>query len=125
MSPEQASADRDPSAVSDVYSLGCVLYEMLVGDPPHVAGSAQAVLAKILTEDAKAPTKARASIPANVDAAIRKALEELPADRFTGAQDFARALADPGFRHGELVGAIGVTVSGRPGLVDHATTQIT
>jgi serine/threonine-protein kinase len=101
MSPEQASADREPAAVSDVYSLGCVLYEMLVGEPPYVGSSAQAVLAKILTGDAPTATAARPSIPANVDAAIRKALEKLPADRFTGAQDFAKALADPGFRHGE------------------------
>ena len=57
-------------------------------------------MAKILTEDAPAATKSRASIPVNVDSAIRKALEKLPADRFTGAQEFARALADPAFRHG-------------------------
>jgi len=85
MSPEQASADREPSAASDVYSLGCVLYEMLVGDPPHTASSAQAVLAKILTGDVPAPGEARATIPAHVDAAIRKSLEKLPADRFTAA----------------------------------------
>ena len=70
-----------------------------------MASSAQAVLAKILMDDAPAPTKTRASIPANVDAAIRRALEKLPADRFTGAQEFARALADAGFRHGEEVAA--------------------
>ena len=100
MSPEQASADREPSAASDVYSLGCVLYEMLVGDPPYVGSSAQAVLAKILMGDAPTPTATRASIPANVDAAIRKALEKLPADRFRSVQDFAKALGDAGFRHG-------------------------
>jgi len=102
MSPEQASADRHPSAASDVYSLGCVLYEMLVGEPPFAGSSAQAVLAKILTGEAPAPTGARPSIPLNVDAAIRKSLEKLPADRFPSAQDFVRALADPGFRHGAL-----------------------
>jgi hypothetical protein len=100
MSPEQASADREPSPASDVYSLGCVLYEMLTGEPPHTGSSAQAVLAKILMDEAPAPTRTRASIPANVDAAIRKALEKLPADRFASAQAFAAALADPGFRHG-------------------------
>ena len=102
MSPEQASADRQPSAASDVYSLGCVLYEMLVGEPPYTGGSAQAVLAKILVDEAPAPTKTRASIPPNVDAAIRKSLEKLSADRFMDAQEFANALADPGFRYGEV-----------------------
>ncbi len=101
MSPEQASADRDPSPASDVYSLACVLYETLTGEPPYPGASAQAVLAKILTEDAPAPTKARASIPPNVDAAIRKALEKLPADRFKAANVFGKALADPGFRHAD------------------------
>ena len=62
MSPEQASADREPSAASDVYSLGCVLYEMLVGEPPYVGSTAQAVLAKILTDDAPASKKARERI---------------------------------------------------------------
>jgi serine/threonine-protein kinase len=111
MSPEQASADREPTPTSDVYSLGCVLYEMLVGDPPHTASSAQAVLAKILTEDARAPAESRRAIPLNVDAATRKALEKLPADRFAGALSFAGALADPAFRHGGVeavvVGGVG------------------
>ena len=97
MSPEQAAADREPSPASDVYSLGCVLYEMLVGDPPFTASSAQAVLAKILTGEAPAPSETRSSIPSNVDAAIRRALEKLPADRLSSARDFARALADPGY----------------------------
>ncbi|MDX1493237.1 MAG: protein kinase [Longimicrobiales bacterium] len=100
MSPEQASADRVPDARSDVYSLGCVLYEMLTGEPPYTGASAQAVLAKILTEDATRPTTARASIPPNVDGAIRKALQKLPADRFASIQELADALADPGYRYG-------------------------
>ncbi len=103
MSPEQASADRDPSKASDVYSLGCVLYEMLVGEPPFTGPTAQAVIAKVLTEESTGPTHYRKTIPANVDAAVRQALEKLPADRFMSAQDFTRALADPGFRFGEAV----------------------
>ena len=101
MSPEQATGDRDVDPRTDVYALGCVLYEMLVGDPPYTGASAQAVLAKILTDDAPAPTQVRVSIPPNVDAAVRKAVEKLPADLFTSAQDFSQALADSGFRHGE------------------------
>jgi len=105
MSPEQASADREPSPASDVYSLGCVLYEMLTGDPPHTASSAQAVLAKILTDRPVAPTEVRASVPPHVDAAIRRSLEKLPADRFQRAHDFARALGDPRFVHGAAIGS--------------------
>ena len=124
MSPEQASADREPSPASDVYSLGCVLYEMLVGDPPYTASSAQAVLAMILTEEARAPTQARASIPPNVDAAIRKSLEKLPADRFTNAQDFAKALADPRFRHGAIGTAGPSDAGGRWKRISVATTAL-
>ena len=113
MSPEQATGDRDVDPRTDVYALGCVLYEMLTGEPPYQGTTAQAVLAKILTDPAPAPGKVRGSIRPNVDAAIRKALEKLPADRFTGAQEFARALSDPGFRHGD--GALaGVAVGGGP-----------
>ncbi len=101
MSPEQATGDRDVDPRTDVYALGSVLYEMLVGDPPYQGSTAQAVLAKILTDPTPAPTRVRVSIPPNVDAAIRKALEKLPADRFTRAQEFAGALGDAGFRHGE------------------------
>ncbi|HSM05163.1 MAG TPA: protein kinase [Longimicrobiales bacterium] len=112
MSPEQASADREPSAASDVYSLGCVLYEMLVGEPPFTGATAQAVLAKILTAEAPAPTAGRPAIPLHVDAVVRRALERLPADRFANAEDFARALADPGFRHGDDGASPGATTPG-------------
>ncbi len=100
MSPEQASGDQEVGARSDVYSLGCVLYEMLVGDPPHTGSTAQAVLARILTETPSAPSAVRAAVPPNVEGAVLKALERLPADRFGTAADFSRALAEPAFRHG-------------------------
>ena len=111
MSPEQATGDRDVDPRTDVYALGSVLYEMLVGEPPYSGTTAQAVLAKILTDPTPAPTRVRVSIPPNVDAAIRKALEKLPADRFASAQEFAKALADSGFRHGE--GALAGVAAGR------------
>ena len=105
MSPEQATGDQQVGPPSDTYALAAVLYEMLTGDPPYIGSTAQAVLGKIIAGAPVPATQIRKSVPANVDAAIRKALEKLPADRFTGAQDFARALSDPGFRHGELAAA--------------------
>ena len=108
MSPEQATGDQVVGPASDIYALACVLYEMLVGEPPFPGATAQAVLGKIIAGEPVSATKQRPSIPANIDAAVRCALEKLPADRFTGAQDFARALGDEHFRHGEaVVGATG------------------
>ena len=89
MSPEQAAADRDPGPRSDVYSLGCMLYEMLVGEPPHTGSSAQAVLAKILTERPRPVTQLRETVPPHVGAAAARALERLPADRFETADAVA------------------------------------
>ncbi len=92
MSPEQATAEKEITARSDVYSLGSVLYEMLAGAPPHVGGSAQQIIMKIVTEEAAPVTKARKSVSPNVAAAVAQALEKLPADRFASAADFAAAL---------------------------------
>ena len=102
MSPEQATGDRDVDPRTDVYALGCVFYEMLIGEPPYTGSTAQAILGKIIQGTPVSATAARGAVPPNVDAAIRKALEKLPADRFASTLDFAKALGDPGFRHGEL-----------------------
>ena len=99
MSPEQATGDQTVGASTDTYALGSVLYEMLVGDPPFAGSTAQAVLRKIIAGKSVSAREERPSIPANVDAALRKALEKLPADRFASAQEFAKALDDPGFRY--------------------------
>ena len=82
MSPEQATGDQTVGASTDTYALGSVLYEMLVGEPPYPGTTAQAVLGKIIAGKPVSATEERPSIPPNVDAAIRKALEKLPADRF-------------------------------------------
>jgi serine/threonine-protein kinase len=97
MSPEQATADKEIGPRSDVYSLASVLFEMLTGEPPHTAGSAQAIIMKIIAETAAPVTKVRKAVPPNVAAAIGKGLEKLPADRFESAKAFAEALANPGF----------------------------
>ncbi len=94
MSPEQATAEKDLTGRSDIYSLGAVLYEMLTGDPPHIGGTAQQIIMKIVTEEPAPVTKARKSVPPNVVAAVATALEKLPADRFGNANAFAVALAN-------------------------------
>jgi Tol biopolymer transport system component len=97
MSPEQATAEKEITNRSDIYSLGSVLYEMLTGSPPHVGASAQQIIMKIVTEEAAPVTRLRRSVPANVSAAVAKSLEKLPADRFESAKAFAEALNDPHF----------------------------
>ncbi len=100
MSPEQATAEKDISARSDQYSLASVLYEMLAGQPPHLGGSAQQIIMKIITEQAAEVTSLRKSVPEHVAAATAKALEKLPADRFASTRAFAEALANPAFTVG-------------------------
>jgi hypothetical protein len=114
MSPEQATAEKDLTNRSDIYSLGSVLYEMLAGQPPHLGGSAQQIIMKIVTEEVAPVTKLRKSVPPNVAAALAKALEKLPADRFESAKAFGDALADPGFRHGASRRETGASTAARP-----------
>jgi serine/threonine-protein kinase len=97
MSPEQATAEKEITARSDVYSLGSVLYEMLTGEPPHMGNSAQQIIMKIIAEDAAPVTKLRKSVPTNVAAAVAKSLEKLPADRFESAKAFGDALVNAAF----------------------------
>jgi serine/threonine-protein kinase len=96
MSPEQAMGDRELDARSDVYSLGAMLYEMLVGEPPYTGPTAQAIVAKVITEKPALVTAARPTTPPHVAASIDKSLQKLPADRFSSAAQFAEALVSPG-----------------------------
>ena len=97
MSPEQATADKEITARSDIYSIGSVLYEMLAGEPPHLGGSAQQIVMKIIADTPRPVRELRKSVPPNVAAAVANALEKLPADRFASAAKFAEALQDRGF----------------------------
>ena len=93
MSPEQASADPQVDARSDIYSLGCVLYEMLAGEPPFTGPTPQAALVRRFVEAPPSIRHVREPVPESVDIAIRQALAKAPADRFATAADFAQALA--------------------------------
>jgi serine/threonine-protein kinase len=99
MSPEQATGDAHVGPATDIWALGCVLYEMLAGEPPYAASTPQAVLGKIITAEPPSVVEVRKSVPPNVDAAIRKALEKVPADRFGSAAALADALENSAFIH--------------------------
>ena len=91
MSPEQASADASVDGRSDLYSLGCVLYEMLTGEQPYTGPNAQAIISKRFL--APVPhARAMRDVPEAVDQAIVRALARTPVDRFPTAADFAEAL---------------------------------
>jgi Tol biopolymer transport system component len=109
MSPEQAMGERDITPKADIYALGATLYEMLSGEPPFVGPTAQAIVARVMTEEPRSLVLQRKSIPPHVEAAVRQALEKLPADRFASAADFAAALGDPSFARARA----GVPVRGR------------
>ena len=96
MSPEQALGEREITARSDVYALGCVLYEMLLGEPPFTGPTAQAIVAKVMTEMPAAPSRHRSTVPEAVDDAVLTALAKLPADRFATGSEFAAALTADG-----------------------------
>ena len=92
MSPEQAAGEHELDARTDVYALGCVLYEMLAGEPPFTGPTAQAVIAKRFNT---APTPVRITrpeVPEEVDQAVLRALARTPADRFASAGDLVQAL---------------------------------
>ncbi|MGH7583059.1 MAG: protein kinase domain-containing protein [Gemmatimonadales bacterium] len=94
MSPEQAMGERDLDARTDVYALGCVTYEMLSGEPPFSGPTAQAIVAKVMTEKPASIIARRPRVAESVEDAVLTALEKLPADRFASAAEFAAAIAN-------------------------------
>jgi len=113
MSPEQAMGEREITASSDVFALGCVTYEMLTGEPPFTGPSVQAIIAKMMTEKPTPPSSVRDTVPEPVEEAVLTALAKLPADRWKTAAEFAAAVG--GQAHGRTGGRTrGVPASAPP-----------
>ena len=95
MSPEQATEDGEVDGRSDVYALGCVVYEMLAGGPPFTGPTAQAILARHAVDPVAPIRTVRDMVPSGVERAVLKALAKVAADRYPDATEFARALTAP------------------------------
>lgn len=96
MSPEQWSGDTSVDARTDIYSLACVLYEMLTGEPPFTGATPQVVLARQAKDPVPSIQKERPDVPASVDAAIARALSKEPEDRFPSVEEFSEGLTESG-----------------------------
>src|SRR5713101_7562928 len=92
MSPEQAAGERQLDGRSDLYSLGCVLYEMLAGQPPFTGPTVESVLHQHLTADPAPVTQLRRTVPESMVSVLGRALAKAPADRYATAAQFAAAL---------------------------------
>jgi TolB-like protein len=110
MAPEQASGGRLDGR-SDVYALGCVLYEMLAGQPPYTGPTAQAIIGQTLGAPVPSVRHLRPDVPRSLDRAIRKALAKSPAGRFASARELVRALERSESRRGRLLGGIAAGAS--------------
>jgi tRNA A-37 threonylcarbamoyl transferase component Bud32 len=95
LSPEQASGISEVDGRSDIYSLGCVLFEMLAGRPPFVGSTTASVIHQHLAAEPPLVSSMRPAVPASVTAAVSRALAKTPADRFRDASVFADALREP------------------------------
>jgi eukaryotic-like serine/threonine-protein kinase len=95
MSPEQAAATRELDGRSDLYALGCVLYEMLVGQPPFVGATAQQLLARHSVDPVPPLRTVRSTVPEGMERSVMRALAKVPADRFPTAAAFSKALVAP------------------------------
>jgi serine/threonine protein kinase len=96
MSPEQAMGERVIDQRTDIYALGAVTYEMLAGEPPFTGPTAQAIIARAMTERPRSLVSVRETLPPAVNQAVMTALAKLPADRFSTASEFSDALTREG-----------------------------
>ena len=125
MSPEQASGEREVDGRSDIYALGCVLYEMLAGDPPFTGRTVQSVLARHRHDPPPRLSVVRPGLPPQLEEAVERSLAKVPADRFATAAEFGQALStsmatgaerkpvirSSRFRSGIVVAAMALSVS--------------
>ncbi|MFV1987881.1 MAG: protein kinase [Gemmatimonadota bacterium] len=124
MSPEQATAERDLDARSDVYALAAVTYEMLAGEPPVTGPTQRAMLAKLMTEPPTALRVVRDVVPPALDDAVMRALAKAPTDRFSSARLFAEALTAPETAAGSAIPAAPATAARRNRTIAFATLAV-
>lgn len=110
MSPEQASGDPGVDARTDIYAVGCILYEMLVGEPPFNGPSAQAIISRSMTETPRALTQSRPGLSPRLNALVFRAIAKGPADRYPTAQAMADAIR--GFQTSGESGAVASAPAG-------------
>jgi serine/threonine protein kinase len=96
MSPEQLRADRDLDQRADIYSLGCIAYEMLTGEPPYSGRSLEDVISRVIRAPVPQAQRLQPTVPAAVDRAIGRALAKSADERFSSMEEFAAALRPPG-----------------------------